>query len=163
MSGDFPLRPAVGVACLPMHALDAGHQALIDEFQALAKRVAEQRERAVRLRALADHADEQATRDECMLSDLQAALGMADQLQLDDLDPRLRGQRLEAVALEMLRRAEDPTEPIHYREWFAMLRARGHLVAGKDPLASFLAQINRSPAVERVGQRTGMYRLRAVA
>lgn len=135
---------------------------LVEEFAALALRVADGRERAARLRALADHAEAQAARDERMLGELESALGMAAQLRLEDLDPRLRGQRLEEIAIELLRARPDFGQPIHYREWFALLRRAGHHVAGKDPLATFLAQLNRSPAVEPVGQRSGLYRLRAV-
>jgi hypothetical protein len=54
-------------------------------------------------------------------------------------------------------------EPIHYREWFDRLRARGHRVSGRDPLANFLPQISRADGVERVGSRTGVYKLRNAA
>lgn len=126
-------------------------------------RVADGRERAARLRALAEHAEAQATRDERMLGELESALGIAAQLRLEDFDPRLRGQRLEEIAIELLRARPDFGQPIHYREWFALLRRAGHRVAGRDPLATFLAQLNRSPAVEAVGQRSGLYRLCAAA
>jgi hypothetical protein len=52
---------------------------------------------------------------------------------------------------------------VHYREWFELLRSRGHLIAGKEPINTFLAQINRSTKVERVGRRTGRYRIARVA
>jgi len=115
------------------------------------------------LRALADHAEAQAARDGRMLGELESALGIAAQLCLEDLDPRLRGQRLEEIAIDLLRAQLDFGRPIHYREWFALLRRAGHHVAGKDPLATFLAQLSRSTSVEPVGQRSGLYRLRAVA
>jgi len=136
---------------------------LVEEFAALALRLADGRERAARLRALADHAEAQAARDERMLGELESALGIAAQLCLEDLDPRLRGQRLEEIAIDLLRAQLDFGRPIHYREWFALLRRAGHHVAGKDPLATFLAQLSRSTSVEPVGQRSGLYRLRAVA
>ena len=44
-----------------------------------------------------------------------------------------------------------------------MLRAEGHVVAGKEPLNTFLSQINRSEAVQSVGRRTGRYRLARAA
>jgi hypothetical protein len=40
-------------------------------------------------------------------------------------------------------------EGLHYKEWFALLRAHGHDVAGKDPLAVFLTQLTRSPVVRK--------------
>lgn len=137
--------------------------ALADEFRALAAHVAEQRERAARLRALAEHAEAQAERDEQMLAEIGAAVGLSAQTRIEDIDPRLRGQRLEEIAVSLLRRYREGDEPIHYREWFALLQRAGHHVGGKDPLATFLAQINRSPSVERMGQRSGLYRLRTAA
>ena len=47
-------------------------------------------------------------------------------------------------------------DALHYREWFDLLTQAGHEVAGKDPLAVFLTQITRSPAV-RKGARPGEY------
>lgn len=136
---------------------------LVEEFQRLAAQVAEGRERATQLRALADHAEAQAQRDERVLEEIGAVVGMTTQLRLEDVDPRLRGPRLEEIAVNLLRNANAGKEGLHYREWFALLRSAGHHVGGKDPLATFLAQINRSQAIERIGQRTGRYRLRAVA
>jgi hypothetical protein len=134
---------------------------LVAECRAMAVRVREGRERADRLRALADHSEAQAARDEQLLAELEAALGLADQLRLEDLDPRLGGQRLEQVAVELLRQEREFGETIHYRDWFALIRKAGYHVSGKDPIATFLAQLQRSDEVEPVGRRTGLYRLRA--
>jgi len=136
---------------------------LIGEYQRLASHISERRERATQLRALADHAEAQAERDERALQDIGAMIGFSAQLCMEDIDPRLRGPRLEEIALELLRGMPRDEDGIHYREWFGLLRSAGHHVGGKDPLATFLAQINRSRAVERIGQRTGRYRLRVVA
>ena len=141
---------------------DRAPDSLADEFAHLARRIAEARERAARLRDLCDHLEAQADRDERVLGDLEAALGRAAQLRIEDLDPRLRGHRLEEIAIELLRRQPE-FGAIHYRDWFNLLRRAGHHVAGKDPLATFLAQLNRSTAVERVGHRSGLYRLRNAA
>lgn len=136
---------------------------LSDEYRVLAAHIAERREQAARLRALAEHVEAQLERDERMLGEIGAALGLSAQTCIEDIDPRLRGQRLEEMAVDLLRRSGEHEEPIHYREWFALLQRAGHRVGGKDPLATFLAQINRSSAVERVGQRSGLYRLRDAA
>ena len=61
---------------------------LIEEFTS-ARRVADGRECAARLRAPADHAEAQAARDERILAELKSALGMTAQLRLEDLDPWL--------------------------------------------------------------------------
>ena len=137
-------------------------QELVAEYRRLAIQIASQRERAAQLRMLGEHADAQADRDERVLNDIASVVGIAAQLRIEDLDPRLRGARLEQIAISLLReRARE--SPIHYRDWFGLLREAGHHVGGKDPLATFLAQINRASEVERVGQRSGLYRLRAAA
>jgi hypothetical protein len=119
----------------------------------------ERRERADRLRVLADRLEENAARDEHLLGELSALLGREAQLRLEDLDPRLRGQRLRDVAVEILHREVRPGQPIHYKEWFGLLEAAGHRVGGRDPLATFLAQVHRAAGVESIGQRTGRFQL----
>ena len=125
----------------------------------MAARVVEQRDRAERVRALADRLEENAARDEHLLGELAAILGRDAQLRLGDLDPRLRGQHLREVALEILRREVGPGAPIHYKEWYGLLLAAGHKVGGRDPVATFLAQVHRCEDVENVGRRTGRFRL----
>ena len=121
--------------------------------------IVSQRERAARLRALSDHLDQQADRDEHLLGELRAALGLDAQLRLDNLDGRLRGRRLREVALDILAREVGPGTPIHYKEWYGLLRAAGFQVGGKDPVATFLTQVQRVPEVERLGHRTGIYQI----
>jgi hypothetical protein len=50
-------------------------------------------------------------------------------------------------------------QPIHYRDWYQLLRDRGERIGGKDPLATFLTSLSRSDQVEAVGARTGLYRI----
>jgi hypothetical protein len=94
-----------------------------------------------------------------LLRELAALLGKDPQLRLEDLDARLRGRRLCEVAVEVLRRQVGPGQPIHYKQWYALLTATGYGVAGRDPIATFLAQVHRATDVERVGHRTGRYKL----
>jgi len=133
--------------------------ALIGERKALIARIEQEREQLVRLQAIVANVSERLGHDERMLDDIDTALGTAPQLRLDASDVRLRGRRFEEVAIEVLAAERGRETEVHYREWFELLRADGHLVAGKEPLNTFLAQINRSPAVESVGRRTGRYRL----
>jgi hypothetical protein len=134
-------------------------KALMTEAVALARRIEAQADQAERLRKLADRIDEQTQRDRSLLAELEQALGRAVQLSIDDLDGRLRGQRLLEVAIKLLEEKLGRGHEIHYREWFQLLQEHGYRVGGKDPLATFLAQINRSEAVESLGKRTGRYRL----
>jgi hypothetical protein len=66
----------------------------------------------------------------------------------------LRGPAIRTTAVSLLAAAGRDT--LHYRDWFDLLTQAGYDVAGKDPLAVFLTQISRSPAV-RKGARPGEY------
>jgi hypothetical protein len=68
----------------------------------------------------------------------------------------LRGPDIREVAVRLL--ADNGREALHYREWYELLGRAGHEIAGKDPLAVFLTQLGRSPAVKR-GLRPGVYAL----
>ncbi len=96
-------------------------------------------------------------------SSIDSVLGRSPQLRLEEADLRLRGRRLEEVAIAVLADQRGPEAEVHYRDWFELLRSNGHLVAGKHPLNTFLTQINRSAAIEKVGRRTGRYRLSLAA
>lgn len=135
--------------------------ALAHEYLALKDRVLEARQRADRLRHLADHLDDQATRDEHAVLELEGVLGLSAQLRIEHLDRELGGKRLQEIAVEVLAREVEPGQAVHYRDWYALLCAAGYRARGKVPLASFLAQINRADAIEPVGSRSGRYRLRA--
>ena len=82
---------------------------------------------------------------------------------LPDADPTaaggpttLRGARIRETAVRVLAAITQPDEPVHYRDWFEVLTARGFMPAGKDPLATFLTQVGRSPVVRRT-TTAGMY------
>lgn len=132
---------------------------LRNEYARLLARVTQQLEQADRLRALADQLEDSTARDEHLLEELAAALGMSAQLRIEELSLRLRGQRLREVALDVLQTYWSPNREIHYREWFDLVQEHAGRVGGKDPLATFLAQVHRAPGVEKVGRRTGRYRL----
>lgn len=135
--------------------------ALAREYISLKHQIREARERADRLRTLAEHLDKQASRDEHALRELEGTLGIAAQMQIEQLDRELGGKRLQEIAVEVLDRETEPGQVVHYRDWYALLCAAGYRVRGKDPIASFLAQINRADRVVPVGGRTGRYSLRA--
>jgi hypothetical protein len=68
----------------------------------------------------------------------------------------LRGPDIREAAVTLL--VDHGREALHYRQWYELLERAGHEIAGKDPLAVFLTQISRSPAVRR-GTRAGVYEL----
>jgi hypothetical protein len=135
---------------------------LLRERNDLAVQVSSQRDQLERMRSIVDDLEARLAHDEHLLGELEGVLGLASQLRLESLDERLRGQRLEQIALAVLLEERGDGCVVHYRDWFALLRARGHHIAGKDPLGTFLTQINRCSSVERVGRRTGQYRVHAV-
>lgn len=148
---------------LPHEIADTVADHLSAEFELLAARVRQQRDQADRLKLLVEQLEEQTARDEYLLEELSAVLGLSAQMRIEDLSSRLRGRRLQEVAMEVLRTRWGAGREIHYREWFNLVQDEGHKIGGKDPRATFLAQIHRAPGIERLGNRTGLYRLRAVA
>ena len=68
----------------------------------------------------------------------------------------LRGARIRETAVRVLAANAQPDAPVHYRDWFELLSAQGFMPAGKDPLATFLTQVGRSPVVQR-STAAGMY------
>lgn len=142
---------------------DELEEELARQYDELAGRLARNRERAELLQQLADQARQQADTEERLLEELAAGLGRACQLRIEQLDRRLRGQRLQEIAIEILASRLSPGEEIHYRQWFAWVEEEGFKVGGKDPLATFLGQINRSPRVVAVGRRSGLYMLSEAA
>lgn len=133
-------------------------EVLAQERRRLIGRIEQEGEQLETLRIVLDDLADQLAHDERALREIESVLGKAPQLRLEDSDLRLRGRRLEEVAITVLAEAES-SEPIHYRAWFELLRSQGHLVAGKKPIDTFLAQINRSERVENIGRRSGLYRL----
>ncbi len=77
---------------------------------------------------------------------------------IDAKDPTLlRGPAIRETAVRLLVEHGD-AEALHYREWYERVRAAGYAVAGKDPLAVFLTQLSRSPALRKSTQ-AGVYEL----
>ncbi|HEX3803208.1 MAG TPA: hypothetical protein VHV75_10240 [Solirubrobacteraceae bacterium] len=70
----------------------------------------------------------------------------------------LRGQAIREAAVRVLVSSNRAHEALHYREWFELLLDAGMLPAGKDPLATFLTQLGRSPVVAKSTSQ-GIYML----
>ncbi len=70
----------------------------------------------------------------------------------------LRGAQIRETAVRILASTAQADQAVHYRTWFELLRQEGFVPAGKDPLATFLTQIGRSPVVQR-STAPGVYSL----
>lgn len=138
---------------------DASDELLHDERGALLESVADLARRAALHRVLLEQLELDLAAQTCLLAEIEELMDLRPQLRLERLDRQLRGRRLQEVAVGILRTRAADRRPVHYREWFAYLRAEGYEVAGRDPLATFLTQISRAEGVERVGVRQGLYRL----
>jgi hypothetical protein len=97
------------------------------------------------------------------IRELGEVLEIEDQLSLTALNEELRGDRLREIAAEVLWRHHKAGDVVHYKDWLALVVAEGHRVGGKNSAATFLTQVARETTVERVGRRTGLYRLVAQA
>jgi hypothetical protein len=69
----------------------------------------------------------------------------------------LRGPAIREAAVRVLVE-RGRGDALHYRDWYRLLTDAGYAIAGKDPLAVFLTQLGRSPAV-RKSTRAGVYEL----
>lgn len=142
------------------HLSEHVQEAVTKERGLVAARLEALRGQSQRLHELADQVDADVTEAARLLRQMDEMLGLAPQLSLDT-HGELRGHKLQEIAVELLRQKRGSGVEVHYRDWFALLLETGIRVAGKDPLGSFLTQVSRSPAVESVRPRSGLYRLRS--
>lgn len=131
------------------------------EREVVAARLAALQDQSRRLHQLVAGIDADVNETARLLRSIDEMLGLAPQLSIDSMHGELRGRKLQEIAVDLLRQKREPGTVIHYKEWFELLGEAGLSVAGKDPLASFLTQIGRAPAVESVRPRSGLYRLTA--
>jgi hypothetical protein len=148
-------------AMKPSRRLQRAAEAERDELRKTSQQLLSEREEVLaRLRdldeALAEVRDREALLDQLVppVAADEVEAGPGDVAEAPEL---LRGPSIREAAVRVLV-AKGGVEAIHYREWFKLLGAAGYSVAGKDPLAVFLTQISRSPAV-RKGTQAGIYEL----
>jgi hypothetical protein len=130
-----------------------------EEAERLRVRALELRARGERWVERGEEALSEAARLETRVRELDEMLGRAPQMRLDLQTEALRGQRLREAALAVVVEQVGTKKPIHYREWYRLLTDRGLVAAGKDPVATFLTQITRSPLIERVEGKGGVYKV----
>ena len=70
----------------------------------------------------------------------------------------LRGTAIRETAVRLLAQSQAAAQPIHYKRLYELLTEAGFSVAGKDPLATFLTQLSRSPVMRKATQ-AGIYEL----
>jgi hypothetical protein len=133
------------------------------ERDALAARLIDAEARIDHFESCAAEAREQAEALVASIRAIEELAGLAPQMALCEISEELRGERLREVALEVLHRLSSSGDPIHYRIWFQALLDSGYRVLGRDPLATFLTQVSRMERVEKIGRRSGLYRLRTAA
>lgn len=133
------------------------------ERDRLAALLGEIQARLEHFETLAAEAREQAKSLSDSIRSVEEVAGLAPQLALCEISEELRGERLREVALEVLQRLSVSGDPVHYRVWFEALVESGYRILGRDPLATFLTQVTRIGAVQSVGRRSGLYRLRVAA
>jgi hypothetical protein len=108
---------------------------------------------------LADEAAREAERYAKTIRELGEILEIEDQLSLVELSDQLRGERLREIAAAVLWRHYRAGDVVHYKQWFELVVADGYRIGGKDPSATFLTQVARVESVERIGRRSGLYKL----
>jgi hypothetical protein len=138
-------------------------QTALAEREKLIERYEECRNRHEQLLEAVERVALEAERYLRTIRELGEVLEIEDQLSLATLNDELRGDRLRAIAADVLWRHHNVGDVVHYKDWLALVVADGHRVGGKNTAATFLTQVAREKTVERVGRRTGLYRLVAAA
>jgi len=146
----------MGAVNLPLS--DEFVQTAVAEGERLRERMLDIQARGERWCSRGEELLRQAAELEAQVRELDELLGRAPQLRVDLQDQLLQGQALRKAAIRILAARRGIREPVHYREWYTMLHDLGYRAGGKDPLATFLTQINRASIVERV-ERGGIYQL----
>ena len=119
--------------------------------------------RSVHHSQLAEDAAHEADRIAHTIREIGELLGIEDQLSITELHEELRGQRLREVAAKVVWQHFSEGDVVHYRQWFDLVIADGHRIGGRNPAATFLTQVARVTTVERVGRRSGLYKLKAAS
>ncbi len=145
---------------IPSKTLQRAAQA---ERVRLARALERNQNRQAALKAeLADlEADERKLHDrDQLLRDVTSSQDGQGKSHLDapPLDGGLKGAELREAAASLYYREHGAGHPSHYRHWFDLLTGNGIQISGKDPVATLLTNLNRSPVVVR-GPEAGTYEI----
>lgn len=138
---------------------DHVRRAVEEERGLVAARLEALRAQSDRMHELVERLDGDVEETARLLRRMDEMLGKSPQLSFGT-DGELRGQKLQEIAVEILRNQRAVGSVVHYKEWYALLLEAGLRAGGRDPIATFLTQIARAPGVESVRPRSGLYRLR---
>ncbi len=70
----------------------------------------------------------------------------------------LKGAEIRHLAVRLIASSAEPTRPIHHGEVYDLLLTSGYVIGGRDPHATLLTQLTRSPVLRRTGE-PGFYAL----
>jgi hypothetical protein len=147
----------------PSPLSEAFRQTAVVEREKLIRMYEECRDRQERFLEAAEQAALQGERYLKTIRELGEVLEIEDQLSITALTEELRGERLREIAADVLWRHFKVGDIVHYKDWLSLVVAEGHRIGGKNSAATFLTQVARETTVERVGRRTGLYKLVAAA
>ena len=147
----------------PSPLSDGFRQTALAERDKLIRMYEECRDRHERFLEQAQQAGLEGERYLKTIRELGEVLEIEDQLSITALTEELRGDRLREIAADVLWRHYKVGDVVHYKQWLALVVAEGHRIGGKNSAATFLTQVAREKSVERVGRRTGLYKLVAAA
>ncbi len=146
----------MGVGHLSEHV----QAAVEEEREVVAARLEALRAQSARLHEIVEKVEAEVEETARLLRGMDEMLGLSPQLTLE-AHGELRGQKLQEIAVELLRQKRGAGVAVHYRDWFDFLGEAGLQVAGRNPLNTFLTQVARAPQVESVRPRSGLFRLRS--
>jgi chromosome segregation ATPase len=136
--------------------LDSRASALAGELAAIETKRQEFREQLVLLARLTAGADEspfvQRTENARRLRPVASGIETQPSAPIE----MLRGARIREVAVPILLTSGRASRPILYGLSLELLHDAGYAIIGKDPAATFLTQVGRSPVIRRA-DRPGMY------
>jgi hypothetical protein len=147
----------------PSPLSEAFRQTAVAEREKLIRMYEQCRDRQGRFLEEAQQAALEGERYLKTIRELGEVLEIEDQLSITALTEELRGERLREIAADVLWRHFKVGDVVHYKEWLALVVSEGHRIGGKNSAATFLTQVARESTVERVGRRTGLYKLVSAA
>ena len=103
---------------------DYVQQVVSGERELVASRLDALRDQSARLHELVERVDADVEETRRLLRRMDEMLGIAPQLSFET-QGELRGQKLQAIAVQLLREREVPGTVVHYRDWYQLVLDAG--------------------------------------